>query len=268
MAMNDANDRAFDDEELILHHYGELGPERSRALEQALADSAELRERSHMLADTLSHLDAEVPDPGPDLEQRIWTRLEPRLAERPSAGWMGRLSDLFAAGMMMPLATASVLVLVAAVAFHAGRSIGPAPDRPGVVTAEGPDDASARVLTASVVDHLSGSERLMLELVNRRLAGDDAVDLASERRWAQVLLMTNRLYRYAAEQAGQPRIAHLLEEMEPVLVALANSDAAAASDELERLQQSITRRDLLFKLRTTRDALGETGDHDTNEVEI
>lgn len=259
--MNEHDD--FDDEDLILYHYGELEPERAWALERALDASSELRERHRMLNRTLSKVGDRVPDPGPDLEQRVWARLEPQLESRDvrtdGPGWLHRFLDILSPRLVMPLATVSVLTLVAAVAFYAGRTVGPAPQDPGVLLTEMEVGASERVLTASVVDHLSGSERLMLELVNRRLAGDTSVDLESERRWAQVLLMANRLYRYAAEQADQPRIAHLLQEMEPVLVALANSDQAAASDELKELQASIANRDLLFKVRSTKEALGDTG---------
>jgi hypothetical protein len=111
-----------------------------------------------------------------------------------------------------------------------------------------PPDARDRVLVAALLDHLASSERLLLEVSNGAASLDD------ERRFAEGLLGANRLYRRAAERAGQHRVASFLVELEPFLTQLANGPA---SSDLRSAQEGIANRDLLFKVRVTRSNLKE-----------
>jgi hypothetical protein len=88
----------------------------------------------------------------------------------------------------------------------------------------------------------------MLEVVN------GPGTLGDERAWAEALLSSNRLYRRAAERAGQRRVAALLLELEPVLTELAN---APSSLDGSGPREQIRERDLLFKVRITRNNLKE-----------
>jgi hypothetical protein len=67
-------------------------------------------------------------------------------------------------------------------------------------------------------------------------------------------VQSNRLYRRAAERSGQRRIVALLDELEPLLLELAHSEAAAP-DDLANAQRRIENTDLLFKLRVTGERL-------------
>jgi uncharacterized membrane protein len=106
-------------------------------------------------------------------------------------------------------------------------------------------EARDRLLAAALTDHLDSSERLMIELVNDDRPSDD-----DERRMAAALLESNRLYRAAAERAGQRRIAAVLGEIEPLLAELAN--APAEGDVTAAARERIDAQDLLFRVRVTR----------------
>lgn len=219
-----------------MFHYGEHQAPEEVARE--LAADAELARRYDALRRELLALDTlgEAPEPRPGLEQRMWARLAPELAPRRQRLWI-------------PLLAAAAVVLVVA-AFLAGRAMRPAPDEGTVATGLQalPPEARERVLQAALVDHLEASQRLMLEVVNA------PETLGDERVWAERLLGANRLYRRAAERAGQHRVAALLLEMEPVLTELANSPASLDG---RGAREQIRDRDLLFKVRITRNNLKE-----------
>ena len=230
------------DEELILFFYGEH--ESPGEIESELAADPELSHRYESLRRELSALDRiPAPEPRPGLEGRMWARVAPSL-DRPSRrfalphGWFGW------AGL-----TTAVLV-VAISGFLAGRALRPPPTES--VVAETlkalPPAARDRVLQAALADHLDASQRLLLEVAN------GAPSLDEERAWAEALLSANRLYRRAAERAGQRRVAAVLGELEPLLTELA---AAPDSFDLALSQERIKSADLLFKVRVTRNNLKE-----------
>lgn len=223
-------------------YYGEHpAPEE---LERDLAADPELARRYAALRREMGALDPlQAPEPRPGLEQRMWARVEPSL-ERP------RRFFALPSGRMGWAALASAVVLVAVAAFLAGRAQRPAPTEGTVASGLQalPPDARARVLQAALADHLESSQRFMLEVVNA------PGSLGDEREWAKALLSANRLYRRAAERAGQRRVAAVLLELEPVLTDLAG---ASASGDVRGAREQIRERDLLFKVRITRNNLKE-----------
>ena len=232
-----------DEDELVLLFYAEH-PEPDR-LRRELADDPEARRRWDALRRELAALDRlEAPEPRPGLEARLWARLAPELGAASSA----RRAPFSGWRAWAALAAASLALVVGG--FLAGRLSRPAPDTgqatlpavPGALPAE----ARARLLSAALAAHLDASERLLVEVSNRAPAPDQ------ERRWAEALLASNRLYRRAAERAGQRRIAALLAELEPLLAELANAPAGRAEVRLDSARERIENQDLLFKVRVTR----------------
>jgi hypothetical protein len=228
-----------DDEELTLRFWGEH-PEPA-AIDRAIAADPELARRYRELAGALAALEAiDAPEPRAGLEGRLWARVAPELAPP-----RRRFLALPSWPRLATLAAAAVALAVGG--FLAGRASGPE-FAPTVVEA-GLDalspEARDRLLAAALTDHLESSERLMVELVNDDRPSDD-----DERRMAAALLASNRLYRAAAERAGQRRIAAVLGEIEPLLAELAN--APAESDVTAAARERIDAQDLLFRVRVTR----------------
>ncbi len=250
------------DDDLVLFYYGES--ERAAAIEALLAASPEAAARYAELRRVLDTVAEALPVPArpADYGAQVWRRVAPRLpARRP--GWGERLRSLLAPApgdgrRLLPLAAAALLLVVG---FVAGR-VWP-PDAP----AGGPDGAPRlartlssggrdQILLASVAGHLESSERLLVELNNvepERRSGE--VELAAERRWAQELLGANRLYRQSAEQGGRPRLAALLDELEPLLLELAHTPEELPAAELDSLRARIEARALLFKTRIVAERL-------------
>jgi hypothetical protein len=103
-----------------------------------------------------------------------------------------------------------------------------------------------RVLLTALDDHFQRSEMLLVELLN---APTSDAELTFQRATADDLLDSGRLYRVAAEQNGNLRLAAMLEDLESVLVEVARSPDAADPRALGPVRDRIESDDLLFKVR-------------------
>ncbi|HSG40618.1 MAG TPA: hypothetical protein VLE27_13340 [Thermoanaerobaculia bacterium] len=234
--------KEIQDDDLILYYYGEAeDPEEIRA---RLNGSPELRARYESLRRTLdlSREALPVPERPESYGAEVWARIEPQLR--------GKTLDFRPRRAALAwLAAAAVLLLV--VGFLAGRHW-PRPGEPTMAAL--PAEARERILTRTVAVHLASSERLLTELANS--GTDGAVDLSAERRWAQDLLTANRLYRQSARNGGRPRIAALLDEIEPLLLEIAHGPSEVPADEIEDLRTRIEDQSILFKMRVASQRLG------------
>jgi hypothetical protein len=227
-------------EDLVLRYYDETSRDERGRIEDHLASCEACRQSFAELQRMLELIDAAPgPEPRPGFERDVWARLEPRLGER-RVWWSGWLS-LPAWG----LAGGAGVLLVAT--FFAGREWGSAPPArpaPPALQAEGEPE---RVLRAAVGDHLDRSQRMLVELLNSD--APDADRLVAEQARAADLVAASRLYRLSAEQAGDAAIADILDDLERVLIEIANAPSDPTSNEMAALRSRIADQDLLFRVR-------------------
>jgi hypothetical protein len=254
------------EEDLVLYHYRDgLPPERIEAIAAALQASPELRARYAELTALLQGADGvPVQDPPADLERRLWRRLEQRweaeqlqaaAAPRQRGGRRPRAQS-------RPWAMAAALLMALGVGALVGvRVLGPgqaplaAAPPPATTPLPGDDALAARLLEAYVAEHLRASQGLLLTALNAEdssLAAEGPVLAAS-------LVASNRLYAAAATRAGNTRLAALLQQLEPLLIELANPPPAEGIEVRKGLQQYLRDSDLLFRLRATEARLGPHG---------
>jgi hypothetical protein len=234
--------RHVNEEDLVLYHYGEIdaGP-----VERHLRDCDACRREYDQLRATLGAVDAlPVPDRPADYAEQVWQRVQARTADAavataaktatPRVDWL--------AWLRMPrLAFAGAMAAALVVAFVAGRFA----ER---TTAEPiPETVRERVLLVAVGDHLERSQRLLIELTHA--VGDGEVDISSERQMARSLVQTNRLYRQTSTRNGDETIADFLDELERLLIEIANSPDSIDQTELAQLRNRIERQGILFKIR-------------------
>ncbi len=245
------------EEDLIMHFYGEK-PETLEALRDP-----EVRARYDEIArllDSVPH--PAVPERPVTYGAEVWAKLAPRL-DAPGSGslaprhqgegrreglLLGRLWAFLTGGAPRWALAGAAAALLVTVGFLAGRFGAPPSPAPAEGTQGLSAEARQRILTGTVAAHLEGSERLLLERVNRPAAAE--IDLEGEREWAEALLTTNRLYRRAAREAGQRRVAALLDELEPILLDLAHEGGEPTPATLE---------ETLFKLRVVSGRLEGAG---------
>jgi hypothetical protein len=247
----------LNEKELIAYREGEMS--QREAIAAHLAGCEKCREEMERIQAVLTALDAlPVPNPGEDFGQRVWQRIAPRLPEK-RARWRDFfLGSRGVAGWPEPrrwVAVGSVGVLVVA-AFVAGRlTRRPAP---GASMAEAAQ-VRERVLIVAVGEHLGRSEMVLVGLSNAqpRNPAQKQVNIAAEQRRAEDLLNENRLYRQTALQEGDAALASTLDELERVLLDVANGPEEVTPVQLETLQKRIEARGILFKLRVVSKELRE-----------
>jgi hypothetical protein len=227
----------FTEEQLTLAYYDELDPELSQHLNQC----SECRANFDRLKDLLDAIrEYPVPERGVSYGGDVWARLLPKLpVAKPRRSW-------FRWWMAAP-ALATLLVAV----FFAGMLAQHRRELSGISPA-----ARQRVLLNVIGDHLDRSQVLLAELVN---ASPGNLDLGNERVRARDLLGENRLLRQTAARIGDVSDAALLDELERVLLDVANSPSNASSADLEMLQRRIESEGLLFKVRIVDANIREKG---------
>lgn len=233
------------EEELILHYYGETDRADETRVDAHLAACGECQTAKAQLHRVLTLVETAAPvEARPGFERDVWARLEPQL----DANAAGTRKTLFWFPQWALAGGVAALVLVA---FMAGRFTGgvPAADLVEATPSSGaPAEASPdRVLHAAVGDHLDRTQMMLTELVNTDV--DQADMFAGEQERASDLVAINRLIRQSAAQSGDAGVVDVLEDLERVLLEIANAPADVTSNELSDLKARITAQDLLFRVR-------------------
>jgi hypothetical protein len=228
----------FSEEELLEGYYG------GAQLDAHLAECPECRARFAALKEMLEAArDYPVPPRSSEYGAEVWARLAPQLpAARQSKSWFRFRAFQWA--------LAPALAGLLAVAFFAGRmmerrhpvSVTSAPE------AGNSERARERVLLLSLSDHLERSQIVLAEIEN---APPDRDEFNDERDRAHELLGANRLLRQTAVRLGDLTDAALLDELERVLLDVANSPPKMEAADLKRLQKRIGHGGLLFRVRIT-----------------
>jgi hypothetical protein len=232
------------EETLILHYYNEA--DAAAEVDAHLAACATCRDEFLRLRQVLTLVDLDaVPEPRPGFERDMWTRLEPQIAQ-PKASWLARFFPVgprwaYAGGM-------AALVLAAFIAGRVSRQM-PAdtPATATTTTVAADDDLSNRVLVFAVVDHLDRTEMMLVELLNSEPSSDAQPTSGASR--ARELVAENRLYRASATQAGNEAVTDVLDDLERVLIEIANTPETAGPGAFDALRQRIESQGLLFRVR-------------------
>ena len=228
------------EDELILQYYGETEAARSRrASTSHLASCTECQFAEEKLRRVMTLVDSAAPvEPPIGFERIAWARLEPALDANRS-GW--RTFFWFPQWALAGGVAALVVVAFVAGRFTGGESVvAPRSQRRR-------RGGARHVLQTAVGDHLDRTQMMLVELANAETDGADV--LAGEQARAGDLVAANRVIRQSAMQSGDAQIVDILEDLERVLLEIANAPANATSNDLTDLQSRITREDLLFRLR-------------------
>lgn len=245
--MTTSNVPHLSEEDLVLAYYRELPAAEQVDADDHLAACESCRDNRARLVETLGLVDAAAPaEPPPGFERVMWARVEAALPPRTTAPWWVMPRWMFAG--------AGALGLVV-VAFLAGRwSNGPTPTptaspaTAAATTAATPAaDTPERILLVAAGDHFDRTQMVLAELVNADPTQPGILD--AERARAADLVSTNRVIRQSATEAGDAVMAGLLDDLERVLLEVANGDGADAAAELEMVKARIESRGILFRLR-------------------
>jgi hypothetical protein len=230
------------DDDLVLHYYGEMGRAEEARAESHLEACRECRENYARLQRVMAFVDsAPAVDAPAGFERTAWARLEPALHAPGRGGFFSSLSS------PAYLALAAGTILLVGAAFIAGRLM---PRTPVGTQTDGQaaEKVRERILLVDLGEHLDRSQMVLVELVS---AGEDKgdVDISTERVRAEQLVAANRLYRQTAMSTGDAAVASVLDDLERVLVDVAASPSTVSQEELDSVRRRIESKELLFKVR-------------------
>ncbi len=217
----------LDEEQLTLAYYGEANAESVRHLDEC----AECKLRHERIKIALDNFpDLPVPERSDAYGSDVWVRLLSQLpVKHRRRNWLNWWT--------LTPALASLI----AIAFFAGMLAQRNRQTPAISP-----EARERVLLMAMSDHLERSQILLVELAHA-VPGES--ELKAERALARSLVTENRLLRETARSAGDESRAALLDDLERVLVAVANGPASESAEDLDALKARIQSNDLLFKVR-------------------
>ena len=225
------------EEQIVLHYYGDA--EEAAEVERHLAACPDCRAEFVRVQSMLQQIEPlEVPEPAAGFEEKTWLNLHDRLPEK--GGFFQRLF-----GRQQKWALAGAMVMLLAIAFLAGRFW----PRSGQQIAQQPLSQvnPQRVVLVAVSDHLERSQMLLVEIMNTDTRGP--INFSGEQAEARDLLDSNHLYRVSSQQAGDPQVTRLLDQLGRVLAEIANGPAEVAPGDLEQVRHAIQSEGLLFKVR-------------------
>ncbi len=215
------------DEQLLDVFYGDA----NTGAREHLENCTECRTRFRQIETTLESLrEYPVPERTDSYGAEVWSRIAPQMQTARS------IRKWFWAWTVAP-----ALAAVLAITFFAG--VWTERQRASVS-----DKSRERVLLMAMSDHLERSQIVLTELVH---ASSGTLDLSDERERARNLLEENRLLRQTAMHLGDRRDAALLDDLERVLLDLANGSPEANAEDLKMLQQRVENDGLLWKVRIT-----------------
>lgn len=249
----------FSEEEWIEYHYGE-SPERER-MQEHLAQCSECASLAEALARDLDGLDLDKlsgsePQHGPEYGEAVWRNLTSSLTpyaqpkERKLWAWLLPWNLRLRTGLVF--ASAAVVLVAIAAAFYSGRLW--EQKRAPQVAETNREPAGQRIILFVVSDHLDRSQKLLAELNDPDRASADHGLQATARE----LLTENRLYRQSAAGAKGSASSEdalrdsILDDLEPVLVELANQPGDLNRAEIMRLRKELNTGGLLFEIRVLR----------------
>jgi len=233
------------DDQLVLYHYGEAAGRNEVAEHLEVCESC--RANYQALQRVLAAVETlPVPERVESYGAEVWRQVRPQIAKQAGA----RESNFWRVFPWPRWALAGALGLLVLGAFLARRfwpksqtSLAPAIVQSQPLSA----GARERVRLTEIGDHLERSQLALIELINSKTNG--AVDITAEQVLARELTAVNRLFRRAAADAGEPGLASVLEELELVLVEVANGPAKLSADEFATLRERIDTDGLLFKVK-------------------
>ncbi len=217
--------------------YGDAAP----GLAAHVAACSECREECDAVRRTLQLLrNWETPELAPDYENAVWQKLAASLPPQKNSFRPRRPTVIWTAAA----ALAAMTVVAISLQFAGSRV-----QEPPAAVAQ-PSDASQRILSVAVTDHIERTIAVLSPLVKVEPQHSARfTDVSVEQNTVEDLLAENRLYRQTAMQDKDRNTAALLDEIGHVLIELEHSPAKLSGPQAQDLQQRLADSSLLSKMR-------------------
>lgn len=225
------------------------------AVEQHCASCKTCASRRDAMRDTLfivarpgdSPADARPEEFWDAFAQRVESTIAGRRRAAPRPSWTGLLDDIERTIQLQwrTVAGFAGALTILAVAFALWRLTPPTtpPDRTDAGTIE---PANTTLASTRVNQYLRKSKVLLVGLTNMETPEGTSLDLTTERQVSRELIQEAR---YLRQQPLDTRSAELIDQLERILIELANMEEQTDLPNVEMIRSGIHRENLLFKIR-------------------
>lgn len=236
------------DDTLVLHYYGEHQGDERKGVESHLAACGACRDALEQLQDVLGLVTEHVADAAPEgFERVMWARVQGQLeqAGRQKSSWLDLLS-------LRRLAFGGGMLALVLAAFFVGRvTQAPVPEAPVETLASLEPDAAVLLATR---EHLERAQMTLAEVLH---ADAGAPGLTAETSRAAELVAASRLIRQSLTPEDDRTLAGVLDDLERVLVEIANRADGWSPDELDAFKARLDAGGILFRLRVVQAEVSE-----------
>jgi hypothetical protein len=227
------------DEQLIEHYLAEGG--NRVVVETHLRICSRCEQAYEEISNAMSVRTPEPPARERGYGERVWQSIRGDLLPYPPKPKRRHFS-------WPSLVLAGACMLGIAAAFIGGSRWERSRNQPS--QAMNPAEKRERVVFVILNDHLDRSERLLVQLDH---AGEERGELdGSLQAEARQLLPDNQLYRRAISSQGDPIMTAALDQLERVLLEIANAPEKLSGDDIARIEQAMNTDSLLFQIRVLR----------------
>jgi hypothetical protein len=238
--------------------YADLGPREKRFLDAHLTKCPDCEAAYAELRSTLQVMDRrERVSPDSEFWEEYWERLEPHLATPPrekrrtALRWGGVFETLrYKPTWVYRLAIGCALV---AAGVMIGLYFGSVPEQPVApeFRAEGSSPSAAVTLAQAHADrYIERSKVLLLGLVNFDPATEDTaiLDLSRQQRISRDLVRDAVSLKAELSETDQVRLRRLIEDLEVILLQIANVESKHDLSMIEMVKSGVDRRGILLKI--------------------
>ena len=135
--------------------------------------------------------------------------------------------------------------------------------QPDADTTQPSNTEKAGDIQALTAMHLQKSELLLRAFRNVRVAkAGGPVEVAYEQKLAQQLIVRNMMLKREADAAGDIQVASLLENLEPILLDIANLPKRAGTDDVRVINERVERKNIVALLQVNSTVLARALDDD------
>jgi Putative zinc-finger len=135
--------------------------------------------------------------------------------------------------------------------------------QPDADTSQPSNTEKAGDIPALTAMHLQKSELLLRAFRNVRAAkAGRPVDVAYEQKLAQQLIVRNMMLKREADAAGDIQVASLLENLEPILLDIANLPKRTGADDIRVINDRVERKNIVALLQVNSTVLARALDDD------
>lgn len=230
--------------------YGELAEGRAQKFQAHLDECGECRDEFARMRGTLQVMDRrETADPGAAYWDSFWERLEEKLPPAAQAGTANivKLAPASRSSWLYRSVAAAAILLLGI--FIGKTFFSPAIDPDKIATANDPLLQAAAV-NARTQNYLEKSKVLLVGLVNFEPSENDppSIDLTHFRRASRDLIAEAGYLKPALQQTRQQRLGKLVNDLELLLIQIANLEAENDISAIEVIKSGVDERGILLKI--------------------